>query len=88
MPKRSVDERLQAARARLEEQQRKVRKLETERRQEERKKDTRRKILLGAVLMERMADDPALKAQVDQWLDHSLTRPRDRALFDLEPEQD
>jgi septal ring factor EnvC (AmiA/AmiB activator) len=47
--------------------------------------DTRRKILLGAYLLERMSKDEASKAKVMTGLDAYLTEARDRALFDLQP---
>jgi multidrug resistance efflux pump len=45
--------------------------------------DTRRKILLGAYLLERMSKDEASNAKVMAGLDAYLTEARDRALFDL-----
>ena len=46
----------------------------------ERTKDTRRKILAGSVVLSRMD-----RGQLLQMLDTVLTRPDDRALFDLPP---
>ena len=46
----------------------------------ERAKDTRRKILAGAVVLAKMD-----RGQLVQMLDTVLTRPDDRALFDLPP---
>jgi prefoldin subunit 5 len=51
----------------------------------ERKADTRRKILVGAVVMakveQKAMDDKLLRG----WLDQALSRSDDRALFDLPP---
>jgi len=51
----------------------------------ERAADTRRRILLGAWLLQRMRQDEALRARVVAELDAWLTRDDDRALFGLEP---
>lgn len=47
--------------------------------------DTRIKILLGAYTQDRMSKSESLKAQVLTGLDEYLTRPADRALFELAP---
>src|SRR5262245_34565517 len=55
--------------------------------QSERRRDTRRKILIGAAVLAAIERDglPALDSQhaLPQWLDDRLTRPHDRAVFDL-----
>lgn len=55
--------------------------------QTERKRDTRRKILVGAAVLAAVEHDgvPALRDTTEllQWLDARLTRPHDRAVFDL-----
>jgi len=51
----------------------------------ERAADTRRRILLGAWLLERMKKDEALRARLLAELDAWVTRNDDRALFGLEP---
>ncbi|MEZ9998969.1 hypothetical protein AB4428_11760 [Vibrio lentus] len=48
-----------------------------------RKEDTRRKILLGAMVLERMERESDYKEQVSKTLDKYLTKERDRELFDL-----
>jgi len=47
--------------------------------------DTRRRILLGAWLLERMKKDETVRARLVAELDAWLTQPNDRALFGLEP---
>jgi len=47
--------------------------------------DTRRRILLGAWLLQRMQQDQAARARIIAELDTWLTQPNDRALFGLEP---
>ncbi|PLS40616.1 hypothetical protein [Carnobacterium maltaromaticum] len=49
-----------------------------------RKDDTRRKILLGAMVLERMERENDYKEQVTKKLDQYLTKEKDRELFELE----
>lgn len=49
-----------------------------------RKEDTRRKILLGAMVLERMEREAEDREQVINKLDSYLTKERDRELFELE----
>ena len=49
----------------------------------ERKADTRRKILLGGVLLAKVRAGEISQEQLRSWLDPALTRPQDRALFGL-----
>jgi len=48
-----------------------------------RKADTRKKILIGAIVLARIEQGRLPKAEVNAWLDGALTRRDDRALFDL-----
>ena len=50
----------------------------------QRKNDTRRKILLGSMVLERMERESDYKEQVTKKLDQYLTKNRDRELFELE----
>ena len=52
---------------------------------QERKNDTRRKILLGATVLARIDRGELDQATINGWLDATLTRPDDRALFELPP---
>jgi hypothetical protein len=53
--------------------------------QRERKLETRRRILVGALIM-RMANEGEIDPnQLRAWLDGALTRTDDRALFNLSP---
>ena len=53
----------------------------------ERKRDTRRKILVGAAILAAVEHDgvPVLRdtSELLDWLDARLTRPHDRAVFEL-----
>ena len=55
--------------------------------QTERKRDTRRKILIGGAVLAAVEHEgvPSLptKAELLRWLDAQLTRPHDRAVFDM-----
>ena len=51
----------------------------------ERKVETRRKILLGGVALEKFRESEALQTQVLAWLDQALSRSADRMLFGLPP---
>jgi large subunit ribosomal protein L7/L12 len=50
-----------------------------------RKDDTRRKILAGAIVLAKVASGELDGKRFREWLDQTLTRAEDRALFDLEP---
>jgi hypothetical protein len=49
----------------------------------ERKADTRRKILLGGIILEKLRQGELDRHVVGAWLEQRLTRAQDRALFDL-----
>ena len=51
----------------------------------ERKRDTRRKILAGSWVLASAAQDPDAARRLTQGLDAFLTKPQDRAVFDLQP---
>lgn len=51
----------------------------------ERKADTRRKILLGGLILEKLRQGELDRQLVNAWLDQGLTRAADRALFELPP---
>ncbi len=51
----------------------------------ERKADTRRKILVGAVVLAKVEQKVMDEKQLRAWLDEALTRADDRALFNLPP---
>lgn len=50
----------------------------------EKKKDTRRKILIGAAVMARVEHGEWPEADLRMMMDGFLTRPNERALFDLD----
>jgi protein subunit release factor B len=73
-------ENLRARRAQLDAE---LSRLEAKTRSENRKMDTRRKILIGAIIMQEMEDDPEVDAHVKGLLEKRLSKPRDRSLFNL-----
>lgn len=61
-------------------------RIESRLRSDARKEDARRKILIGAVMLQEMQDRPEFDSYVRGLLNDRLTRPRDRELFDISPE--
>ena len=85
MPRAKPEDRmrkLEEQRARINAEIQRVRSRES---QEERKRETRRKILAGAMVLDRVArkdlSEKLFKADMDRFLE----RDQDRALFDLPP---
>ena len=76
----TLQERLQQLKAR---QQRIVARQKTLESRRHRKEDTRRKILVGAIVLAKADQGKFDQAQLRCWLDEELTRSDDRELFDL-----
>ncbi|MGO9994307.1 MAG: mobilization protein [Steroidobacteraceae bacterium] len=53
--------------------------------QRERKAETRRRFVVGTVILEKVGNGEMDRSLLLVWLDSSLTRKEDRALFDLPP---
>lgn len=77
--------RIETLRARRAQIDARLSQLEARSRAEKRKEDTRRKILLGAILMQEMEARPETDAWARKLLAERLAKPRDRALFNLSP---
>lgn len=73
--------------AKLEEQRARInaeiQRVRAREQQQIRKDETRRKVLIGAMLLGKARSDSDLKARLVQELDEYLERPHDRALFGL-----
>ncbi len=73
--------------AKLEEQRARInaeiQRVRAREQQQVRKDETRRKVLIGAMLLGKARSDSDLKARLVQELDEYLERPHDRALFGL-----
>ena len=67
----------------LEQLQLQIQKEQQKESAKKRKEETRRKILLGAMVLERMARESEYREQVINKLDSYLTKERDRELFEL-----
>lgn len=80
----TLQERLQQLKA---QQQRIAARQKSIESQRQRKADTRRKILVGAVVLTRIEQGHFPKADLHAWLDEALTRADDRALFELPDRQ-
>ncbi len=84
-----LNERITTLENRLKQLKAKQQQIDTKRRTLEsrrsRKEDTRRKILLGAVVLARVERGEMSESLVRQWLSEALTRSDDRALFSLPP---
>jgi hypothetical protein len=53
--------------------------------QRQKKAETRRQFVAGAVILGKVREGVLPESQFRGWLDEVLTRPDDRALFDLPP---
>ena len=49
---------------------------------QKRKQDTRRKIIVGGMVIAHMSHDPAFAAEIEKLMKEQITRPEDRKLFD------
>lgn len=85
MPK--LDERIAALQVRLGQLKARQQKADARERalqsRQARKDDTRRKIIAGAIVLAKVEQGVLPNGQFQRWLDESLTRPDDRALFNL-----
>jgi transposase len=50
----------------------------------ERRDDSRRKFLVGAVVLKKVETGEIAEDQLKRWLDPAVSRPEDRALFELD----
>jgi hypothetical protein len=87
MPK--LDEQITALETRLKELKNRQQRISARQRALEarrnRKTDTRRKILVGAIVLAKVETGELDEKRFREWLDTALTRAEDRALFDLAP---
>ena len=82
---KSADERIADLEQQKQQIANKIARLRTIESTNERKRDTRRKILAGACVLDRSDKDPDAARHLRKILDAFLTKPQDRALFDLPP---
>ncbi|MDO8250265.1 MAG: mobilization protein [Rhodoferax sp.] len=83
----TIEERIAALQAKLKQEKARKAKIEARKKslesKEQRALDTRKKILVGAFMLDRMARNEETKAKVLGQLDQYLTRADDRELFGL-----
>ena len=88
----SIDERIKALEERLKQEKAKKAKLDARRKSaqamKERAIETRRKILIGAIILAKVERGDWSRDKLLDLLDASLTRADDRALFGLEVKSD
>ena len=85
----NFSERIATLEDRLKQLKAKQHQVETRRRalesKKSRKDETRRKILVGAIVLAKVDRGEFSDSKLRQWLSESLTRPDDRELFELPP---
>ena len=83
----TIDERIAELERKLRQEKAKKQQIEARRRAVEQRRprteDTRRKVLVGAIVLARVERGDWPRAKFLDMLDKALTRPDDRALFDL-----
>ena len=87
MARRTVDEMIEAEVDKIEKAKARVARLMAKKRESTRKQDTRRKILAGSMLLERIDSDERIKAWFEREIDAFLTRDSDRKLFGLDVQE-
>lgn len=84
-----LSERIATLEAKLKQEKAKLAQIEAKKRTSDAKKrraeDTRRKLLIGAFYLNKAEQNDTTKSKLFAALDGYLTRPEDRALFDLQP---
>ena len=82
-----LEEKLAAAEAKVKQLKVRQRQIDARKRslaaRNERGKDLRRKILVGAIVLEKVKAGEISQEDLRRWIDPKLTRADDRALFDL-----
>lgn len=84
----TVDERIAALETKLKQEKAKKQQIEARKRASESKRkrqdDTRRKVLVGAVILAKVESGEWPESRLRELLDKTLTRPHDRELFGLQ----
>lgn len=71
---------LEKAQRQLEQAKARVQKLKAKARSEDRKRDTRRKVILGGVLLAEARKTPGIRQRVEQWI--ASLPEKDRSAFE------
>ena len=85
MPRANPSERIRKLQEKQARVTAEIQRAKARQRQNQRKRDTRRKILLGAMLLDRIERGKVPEKVVMADMDQFLTRDHERALFDLPP---
>ncbi|MCY3968763.1 MAG: hypothetical protein OXG74_02430 [Acidobacteria bacterium] len=83
----TANERITKLKQRRDQLTARLQRLQQAEKAKQRKLRTRRLILMGTLMEARAKDDPAYQERVLTALDGFLSKPRDRALFDLPGDQ-
>lgn len=79
-----MNERLEQLKEKQAQLKAKIKLIEQRDKEKNKKLETRRKILIGALMLQEMKDKPDTEKKVMAKLDKFLTNERDRVLFDFE----
>ena len=83
MSRGNIDKRIEEEAEKLAQQKALLAQLRARKAKIDRKNETRRKILVGAVILKRARTNPEFRTELLEWLDHGLAAERDRSLFDF-----
>ena len=83
--KRSVDDRIKALELKRKQIDARIANLRAAGQADARKRDTRRKILVGAVMLNQADTNETARTDLWKLLDQNLDKNRDRELFGLKP---
>ena len=88
-PTPKLDERISSLEDKLTELKRRQQRIEARKlalqTRRDRKLETRKKILVGGVILDRLAAGQLSDSELGAWLEPALSSPADRALFGLSP---
>lgn len=83
MARGNIDKRIEEEAAKLAQQRAMLAQLRARKAKIDRTQETRRKILVGAVVLNRARGNAEFRIELMSWLNDGLTAERDRSLFDL-----
>ncbi len=69
----------------IRQKQARLKDLDAQERVKERKRETRRKIIVGALMLQESANDNQIKALINKLINENVTSDNDRELFSLKP---
>lgn len=80
--RKTLEERLEEAQKKEAQAKALVQRTKAQLSSKRRKEDTRRKIVIGGMVIAHMSHDPGFAAQIEKLMSEQITRPEDRKLFD------